>query len=68
MKLYRITAANGTTAEVEHVIWAGSQADAAKARKELGGHGYKRADIETEDVEVPTKKEELIAFLNDRRA
>ena len=65
MKLYRIVATQNK--EVKEAIWAGSQAEAAKARKELVTKGFKRAEVETDEVEVPTKKDELIAFLNDRR-
>jgi hypothetical protein len=63
MKLYRIMAA----AEGDVVVrWVGSQADAGKTRKELVADGFKRADIETEEVDVPTNKDKLIAFLNER--
>lgn len=47
-----------------HTRWAGSQADAASCRKEILGLGGKRADTKTEEVDVPTTKVELLAFLN----
>jgi hypothetical protein len=60
MKLYRITGNSDT----QSVIWAGSQSDAAKARKELLAQGFKRAEMLTEEVEVPTGKAGLLEFLN----
>lgn len=58
MKLYRISTSNKT-------VWAGSQAEAATARKHLTDAGVKRADIETETVEVPTDKQGLLKWLNE---
>lgn len=60
MKLYLIYANESPL----NNIWAGSQADAAAARKQLIERGAKRKDLVTSEIEVPTKKEELIAFLN----
>ena len=62
MKLYRITATQDD--ENHTAVWVGSQADAGKARKELVAKGFKRAEINTEEVDVPTNKEGLLAFLN----
>lgn len=62
MKLYRISATQD--AEVKEVVWVGSQSDAAKARKELIEDGFKRAELLTEDIDVPTNKEGLLDFLN----
>jgi hypothetical protein len=45
--------------------YVGSQADAAAARKVFIEAGAKRKDIESVEVNVPTDKEGLIAFLND---
>lgn len=66
MKLYKITADVAKEAGQEPIIqWAGSQSECAKIRKELvSDQGFKRADITTDEVEVDTKKEGLIAFLN----
>lgn len=69
MKLYLITAEidvseDGTKFD-RHVIWGGSQADAASARKELLNRGATRKDLKTFEVEVPTNKEGLLQFLND---
>ena len=60
MKLYRVIG----NSDKQKVIWAGSQSDAAKARKELMAQGFKRAELLTEEVDVDTKKEGLLAFLN----
>lgn len=60
MKLYLISANESPLRS----IWAGSQTDAAAARKQLVEQGAKRKDLVTNEIEVPTKKEELIAFLN----
>lgn len=32
----------------------------------MKSHGIKRKDFSTEEIEVPTKKDELIAWLNER--
>ena len=62
MKLYLIVA---KVDDHENQIWAGSQADAAKARKELANLGATRKDTSTYEVDVPTGKAELLQFLND---
>ena len=59
MNLYAVSLLDG-----ERNVWVGTQADAASARKKLLNAGFKRADIKTEDVEVPTNKAGLIEFLN----
>lgn len=63
MKLYLITAT--TEDSKTHVIWGGSQNDAASARKEMLARGATRKDIKTYEVDVPTGKEGLMQFLND---
>lgn len=63
MKLYLITAT--TEDSKTHVIWGGSQSDAASARKEMLARGATRKDIKTYEVDVPTGKEGLMQFLND---
>ena len=60
MKLYRVSA----NSDVQKAVWVGTQSDAAKARKEFLADGFKRAELSTEEVDVPTNKEGLIAFLN----
>lgn len=61
MKLYLITAKNSTS---EAAKWAGSQAEAASTRKELISEGYKRVEMDTHDIDVPTNKDGLLRFLN----
>ena len=63
MKLYLITAT--TEDSKTHVIWGGSQSDAASARKEMLARGATRKDTKTYEVDVPTNKGELMQFLND---
>lgn len=66
MKLYLIisNAPDDLDDGARQSIWAGSQSDAASARKELLAAGAKRKDLATHEIDVPTKKDELIAFLN----
>jgi hypothetical protein len=63
MKLYRITVDSERNADFRP-IWVGTQSDAGKTRKELVADGFKRAEITTDEVDVPTNKEGLLAFLN----
>ena len=64
MRVYKVTGHVGIPA-VTKVRWVGSQADASSFRKELTDTGAKRKDIETEEVDVPTTKAELLAWLNE---
>lgn len=65
MKLYKVTAqSNRDDTPVSEIVWVGSQADAAKARKSFIEQGFKRAKLDTEEVDVPTNKEGLLNFLN----
>ncbi len=63
MKLYLIIAT--TEDSKTHVVWGGSQSDAASARKEMLARGATRKDTKTYEVDVPTGKGELMQFLND---
>jgi hypothetical protein len=48
-----------------HNQWEGSKAAAAKYRSwARGRHGYIPNSIQTQFINVPTKKDELIKFLN----
>lgn len=61
MKLYCVSCDKART-------WVGTQSDASKARTDfMEKYGLKRKEIHIEDVEVPTKKEELLAWLNERK-
>jgi hypothetical protein len=58
MKLYRTTGAGAP-------IWTAAKGEAATARKTLiSERGAKRADVKTIAVDVPTKKADLVVFLN----
>mgnify|MGYP000005144360 FL=1 len=67
MRLYKITATPNTGREDQFTTqtnWVGSQADAASVRKSLVDDGWKRVEILTEEIDVPTNKDGLIKFLN----
>lgn len=67
MKVYKITALRSTASSDtpdSEIHWVGSQADAASKRKELTSSGFKRAEIETAEVDVPTDKAGLLSWLN----
>ena len=69
MKFYLVTATSSDTAVEDadiktRAIWGGSQSEAAAARKQLGSEGFRRAEIVTSEVEVPTSKTGLLEFLN----
>lgn len=67
MKLYRLEATiNPDDGEAPFVNWVGTQADVSKTRKQMmKDHGFKRSEIEVEEVEVPTNKVGLLEFLNN---
>jgi hypothetical protein len=60
MKFYKTEGDNKN--DVTHYFWDGTQADAAKRRKALKATGYLL--VLTEEVEVPTDKAGLLAYLN----
>lgn len=63
MKLYKISTQHPEGNN--KLVWVGTQADAAKTRKGLVEvDGFKRAQIATEEIDVPTDKAGLLAFLN----
>jgi hypothetical protein len=62
MKLQKITASQ---IGAVRTVFAGSQSEAAGLRKQLVSEGgYKRADITTTEVDVPTDKKGLLEWLN----
>lgn len=61
MKLYR-TKGTDDEGQVKY-RWDGTQADAGKQRKDMKQEGF--TDVETDDVDVPTSKAELLAWLNE---
>jgi hypothetical protein len=62
MKLYKTITKADDSNEIQ---WDGTQSDAAGTRKALIAKGFKRAEVETTEVDVPTSKPELLAWLND---
>lgn len=64
MKLYKIIANNRPTNGGTDIIWVGSQAEAGSTRKKLVEEGRKRTDLVTEEVDVPTSKQDLLGWLN----
>lgn len=77
MKLYRITNAIGDYTHKDltinaqgGVVWAGTQSDAGKARREFEAlykelPAPKRPKITVEEVDVPTSKADLLTWLNE---
>ena len=61
MKAYPVTAQSGDN---KQAAWAVSQTEAAGLRKRFLAEGFKRAEMATHDVDVPTGKGDLIEFLN----
>jgi len=66
MRLYKIVAPVSKVdgAPSNMIIWAGSLTEAAKARKEVAAHGATRKDTETFELDIPTNKDGLLAWLN----
>lgn len=61
MKLYKTPAIRDAATKV---VWGGSQTESAKHRKEFGEAGFKRSEVSTQTVEVPTHKDGLLEWLN----
>lgn len=67
MRLYKISAAiesKDLSDAVLRIRYVGSQSEAVAARKALLELGAKRKDIDSLEVDVPTDKAGLMAFLN----
>lgn len=62
MRLYKITANDGTAGSETH--WVGSKAEGVAKRKQLATEGWTRKEIDEVEVEVPTNKEGLLQWLN----
>lgn len=63
MKLYKVT--NTVT---NKATWAGTQSAVVQAKKVFMADGAKRKDLGVEEIDVPTKKDELIEWLNKSAA
>lgn len=67
MRFYKIIASVNSgdkPAPEDYVIWAGSLTEAAKARKDMAARGAARKDTETFELDIPTSKDGLLAWLN----
>lgn len=65
MKLYRIDYDASDDEDTSRIAWEGTQADAKRRAKELEQkHGHWRVDDPVQ-VEVPTDKAGLLAWLNE---
>jgi hypothetical protein len=67
MRLYKIVASNPSEANLPdtETVWVGSKSDGVEARSKLYSAGWRRKEVEETEVEVPTDKAGLIAFLNE---
>jgi hypothetical protein len=69
MKAYKIKVDDQAGAiDAPRVAWAGTQADSKRAKRELAeahGLGPLSKLVAIEEVDVPTDKQGLLAFLND---
>ena len=65
MKLYRTSVVlNDPDGIGPKAVWSGSQAEASKDRTAFRDAGIKRDAIKTMEVNVPTDKQNLLAWLN----
>ena len=66
MLLYKITYQKNYEGVVsDKFVWAGSQSEAGSLRKQIRQkHGYIPNSVQTSKIDVPTKKNDLIKFLN----
>lgn len=67
MRLYKTIAVSNRDDGDQSLVmrkWSGTQSDAGKTRKEFVSQGFKRAEVETFEVDVPTDKQGLLAWLN----
>lgn len=66
MKFYKVSAVASVQDESPDSAthWVGTQSDAAAARKKLAADGFKRVEIKTDEIDVPTDKAGLLDWLN----
>lgn len=65
MRLYKIIATSPTPDDLPgETLWVGTKAEGTAARKALYEKGFRRKDVVEAEVDVPTNKEGLLAFLN----
>lgn len=63
MKLYKIKAAGNGDALIK-TIWVGSKDEGVAERKKLYDAGYARKEVTEVQVDVPTDKTGMLAWLN----
>jgi len=66
MRLYKISAKSNDESLAPRSVWVGSKAEGVTARKEFLEAGFVRRELTEEAVDVPTNKDGLLVFLNDR--
>lgn len=67
MRAYKVscTVADGDD-DVDHFIYAGTGADAKFRQKDyMAQHGVGKDDVKIEEVDIPTAKDGLLAFVNN---
>ena len=69
MKLYK-TRATRSAPETDlgsdvRVSWQGSQTEASKARTAFRAEGFKKSDVTSQEMDVPTTKDALMDWLNE---
>lgn len=62
MRLYKTIGVN-ITVKMRRIKWSGTQVDARADRKALKEEGFGEPD--TQEVDVPTDKQGLLAWLNE---
>ena len=67
MRFYKIVAKNPADDSLpdSETKWVVSKADGVTARKALYDAGWRRKEVEETEVDVPTSKAELLAWLNE---
>jgi hypothetical protein len=68
MNLYKVSVKKADESGKRQAVFVGSQAEAATARKKFVEDGFKRVEIETETLDIPTNKEGLLSWLNANAA
>lgn len=66
MRLYKITAVNtsgGNQPDTE-THWVGSKSEGVAMRKKLLAEGWTRCELAEVEIDIPTNKEGLLAWLN----
>lgn len=66
MRLYKITALNTSMSEQPdtETHWVGSKSESVTKRKELLAEGWTRRELTETEVDIPTNKGGLLAWLN----